>query len=110
MVTEQGGRSRYSDALDSPQEGSTPEVADRSISRTAFLLAFVRSFNRVYSYVSRRIDDRETCERVVKEVLVENRALLIEKGDDRDTACRLKASSDRLIRRETAARVAAAGS
>jgi uncharacterized protein YjbJ (UPF0337 family) len=62
-----------------------------------FSVGFERCFRRVYAYVGRRVKSREVCERIVGEVLAENVDLLVERGDDRQQAGRLKASSDRLI-------------
>lgn len=104
MVTEQNRRARYSSELDSTRAARAPLVEGPSISRAAFSLVFGHFFNRVYSYVSRRIEDRATCERVVREVLVMNLDLLVEGGDERQAAGRLMASSDRLIQQETAGR------
>lgn len=109
MVTEQNRRLPDSSEVESSRMGPAPLLEGPSISCEAFLLAFNRSFGRVYSYVSRRLGDRATCERIVKEVLIENLDHLVAGSDEKELARRLKASTDRLIKRETALSVAAPG-
>lgn len=97
MRTEENRRLVSSSEVDSARRAPDPLVERPSISREAFSRAFDRSFRRVYSYVSRRIDDRAICERVVREVLVVNLDLLVTGRDEREVAIRLKASSDQRI-------------
>jgi len=58
---------------------------------------FDRCFRRVSFYVSRRVSDRETLERIVTEVLAENLDLFIAQCDQLEELKRLKASADRLL-------------
>ena len=102
MVTEQNRHSLDSSELNGSRVAPGPLVEGPSISREAFSVAFSRSFDRVYSFVSRRIKDRATCERIVREVLIVNLDLLIEGGDERQGAGRLKALSDQRIKEEVA--------
>ena len=66
--------------------------------REVFSARFDRCFGRVYAYVSRRVNDRESCERIVREVLAANLGVLAYGGDERREVGQLKAASDRLIR------------
>lgn len=66
-------------------------------SRAEFSTKFDRCFGLVYAYVSRRVNDRQSCERIVRAVLAENLDVLAEERDERELA-QLKAASDRLIR------------
>ena len=68
----------------------------------AFCTRFDRCFDRVYAYVSLRAYDRQSCERIVSEVLAENLDVLVDPGDARRELCLLKASSDRLIALDSA--------
>ncbi len=68
----------------------------------AFRARFDRCFDRVYAYVNRRVYDRQSCERIVSEVLAENLDVLLDAGDARRGLCLLKASSDRLIALDSA--------
>ena len=63
---------------------------------------FDRCFRRVSFYVSRRVSDRETRERIVTRVLVENRELFIGQWDQLEEVKRLKASADRILALEVA--------
>jgi hypothetical protein len=62
-----------------------------------FSVGFERGFRRVYAYVSRRVNDRGICERIVSEVLAENVGLLVEPGYEGQQASQLKTSADRRI-------------
>jgi len=79
------------------------------VTREEFSASFDRCFGRVYAYVFRRVSERESCERIVGEVLAENLDLLMERGDDKHEFGRLKASSDRLIGLESAPHPRAVG-
>ena len=74
-----------------------PLALGASLSRETFSVAFERCFDRVYAYVSRRVADTATCERIVGAVLAANLDLLVGPRDDRHELRRLKASSDRRI-------------
>jgi hypothetical protein len=67
------------------------------IDPAAFSNAFERCFARVHAYVARRTDNRESLERIVSAVLVENWELLIGRSDEAQEICRLRRSADRLI-------------
>lgn len=54
-------------------------------------------FPRVYAYVSRRVSNKGTCERIVSEVLTANVDLFVEGTDERRKLRSLMAFSDRLI-------------
>lgn len=96
-------RQRGSTAANDPESGSTVLVpAAPAGTREEFSAAFDRCFPRVHAYVSRRVDDRESCQRIVSEVLTENLDLLADPGDERRECSQLKASADRLIRVEAA--------
>ena len=58
---------------------------------------FDRCFRRVSFYVSRRVNDRESFARIVKEVLAGNLELFIGQCSELDELTRLKASADRLL-------------
>jgi hypothetical protein len=81
-------------ALEPP---SVPLDRTTPVTREGFSGHFDRCFDRVHAYVSRRVKDRESCERIVGEVLAENLDLLVDRGEERRELSRLKASSDRLI-------------
>ncbi len=66
-------------------------------SREEFSSNFDRCFGLVYAYVSQRVNDRQSCERIVRAVLAANLDLLAEERDEQELA-QLKAASDRLIR------------
>jgi hypothetical protein len=63
---------------------------------------FDRCFRRTSFYVSRRVSDRETLERIVTRVLVENLELFNAQCDPLEEVGRLKASADRLLALEAA--------
>jgi len=67
-----------------------------------FCADFERCFHRVYAYVSKRVSDRELCERIVRKVLTGNVDLLAKRGSERHELSQLKAASDELIRSESA--------
>lgn len=78
-------------------------MVSASISRSSadFDFSFGRVF-AVYAYVSRRVRERKTCARIVREVLVANRDLLVSEIDATHELDQLVASLDRLIGRESA--------
>lgn len=82
-----------------------PLVAATSMTREAFSPIFDHCFDRVYAYVTRRVEDRATCERVVAEVLAINLHLLVDGGDEKRIARALKASSDEQIEVEKSSRL-----
>jgi len=90
-------RGRRSHAASSSEAASYPPVGAAPLTREEFSAAFDRCFERVHAYVSRRVDDGPSCERVVSEVLEANLDLLVDRADEGREASRLKASSDRLI-------------
>jgi len=87
---------------------TAPEAASKVVGRAApvtreeFSSSFDRCFGRVYAYVSRRVNDRKSCERIVSEVLAANLDLLMKRGDESQELSQLKAASDRLIGLESA--------
>jgi len=85
-----------------PEVYPDPLVRVTSVTREGFSARFDRCFGRVYAYVSRRVKDRESCERIVSEVLEANLDLIVDRGDERQELSQLKASSDRLIALESA--------
>jgi hypothetical protein len=62
-----------------------------------FSAGFDRCFARVWASVSRRASDRESCERIVREVLAGNLDLLGHRLSQRQEIIQLEAASDRLI-------------
>lgn len=62
-----------------------------------FSSRFNRQFDRVYSYVSRKLGIEPVRERVVSEVLVTHLHLLVYEEDEDRVARQLKVTSDRLI-------------
>jgi hypothetical protein len=72
------------------------------LSSQAFCAAFDRCFGRVYGYVSRRVGDRETCERIVRAVMTASLDALVEGADDPRELLRIKRLSDALIASEAA--------
>jgi hypothetical protein len=62
-----------------------------------FSRVFERCFDRLHTYVSRHTDDRHSLERIVSEVLVANLDLFLDRRDEAQEICRLKASADRWI-------------
>lgn len=96
-------RQRGSSAASDPEAGSNMLVpAAPVVTRVAFSAAFDRCFSRTHAYVSRRVHDSKSCQRIVSEVLTENLDLLADPGDERRESSQLKASSDRLIGMEAA--------
>ena len=81
-----------------------PEASSKEAGRAAPLTRadFSSGFDRVYAYVSRRVSDRKSCERIVSEVLAANLDLLMDRGDERQELSKLKAALDRLIGLESA--------
>ena len=80
----------------------TATVSSNAAGRTSptwevFSERFDRCFRRVSFYVGRRVSDRETLERIVTRVLVENRELFIAPCDQLEELKCLKASADRLL-------------
>ena len=71
------------------------------LTRDEFSSAFDRCFDRVYAYVSRRVSDRTSCERIVSDALAANLDLLMDRGDERHELSILKAALDRLIGMES---------
>jgi len=63
---------------------------------------FERCFRRVSFYVGRRVNDRESFERIVTDVLAGNLDLLIAQYGEMEELKRLKASADRLLALEAA--------
>lgn len=90
-------RGRRSRAASSAEAASNPLVGVAPVTREEFCAAFDRCFARVHAYVSRRVHDGPSCERVVGEVLEANLDLLVDRADEGREVTRLKASSDRLI-------------
>ena len=80
----------------------SPQVREAMVSQAEFSASFDRCFRRVHAYVSKRVSERELCERIVRQVLAENLDLLVERGSERHELTQLKAASDRLIRSESA--------
>lgn len=78
-----------------PQPGTNTRAP--RLTEERFSTGFERCFERVYAYVSRRVSDRKSCERIVGEVLAENLDVLVEVGDEKWEFSRLKASLDRWI-------------
>jgi hypothetical protein len=76
----------------------TPRLAHAAaVTEREFSTGFDRCFARVWAYVSRRVHDRESCERIVREVLTGNLDLLVHRVGQRQELSQLKAASDRLI-------------
>jgi len=73
--------------------------------REEFSANFDRCFALVHAYVSRRVNDRGSCERIVRSVLAANLDVLSEERGEEELG-RLKAASDRLIRLSQQSRVA----
>ncbi len=103
MTKRNDERQPGSSAARDPEAGSDVLVpAALEVTREEFSAAFDRCLRRVHAYVSRRVDDRRSCQRVVSEVLTENLDLLVDPGDERREFRQLKESSDRLIALESA--------
>jgi len=73
------------------------DVGQTSPTWEVFSERFDRCFRRVSLYVGRRVNDRESLERIVREVLGENLDLFIAHCDEREETERLRASADRLL-------------
>lgn len=88
-----------------PQLGSRPVSRSDSetrrytspLTREEFAARFDLWFGRVYAYVSRRVSDRATCERIVGQVLTASVDLFVERNDEVRALFWVKALSDRLI-------------
>lgn len=103
MTKRNDERRRGSPAAHDAETGSDVVVpAASAVTREEFFAAFDRCFPRVHAYVSRRVNDSKSVERVVTEVLTENLDLLVDQGDETREASQLKATSDRLIEMESA--------
>lgn len=85
-----------------PEASSKEAGRAAPLTRADFSSGFDRCFDRVYAYVSRRVSDRKSCERIVSEVLAANLDLLMDRGDERQELSKLKAALDRLIGLESA--------
>lgn len=85
-----------------PSFDSGARLRAMPVTHQEFSAGFDRYFRRVYAYVSRRVSDRGACERIVREVLTANVALLLEQTDERRSLSSIKAFSDRLIELEGA--------
>jgi hypothetical protein len=90
------------DRSEVPSSSLAAKTSMTSMTREEFSVVYDRCFDRVYSYVARRVGDRETCERLAGEILTTNLYVMIDGGDDRRTAIRLKVSSDQRIEEERA--------
>jgi len=87
-------------AARSPTE--TGPEAQAPLTRERFSADFDRAFGRIYAYVSRRVPVRESCERIVRDVLAAHLDLLVNGGSEAHQFSRLAAASDRLIGSESA--------
>jgi len=63
------------DALGTEIAGTSSRRAEAP-PKEAFLEAFERCFHRVYVYVSRRVKERESVERIVSQILTDNVEIL----------------------------------
>jgi len=86
--------------VDSSSVGKPPSFLE-------FSSRFDRQFDRVYSYVSRRLALEPVCQRVVSEVLVTHLHLLVYEEDEDRIARQLKITTDRLIEAVSALDVSA---
>jgi hypothetical protein len=109
MTQGQAGRERPPRQEGDPTPRPDSEARRRAapITRQEFRVRFDRCFSRVYAYVSRRVSDRETCERIVREVLTASVDLLVERTDERRELSWIKALSDRWIALEAESRASA---
>jgi len=89
------------DAQSGPEAPAAPLARANPGPRERFSAGFDRSFGRVYAYVSQRVRERESCERIVREVLVAHLDLVVNGGDETHELSRLAAASDRLIGSES---------
>jgi hypothetical protein len=78
-------------------KATPPGLPTATMTQQEFSAGFDRCFARVWAYVSRRVHDRESCERIVREVLTGNLDLLVHPVGERQELSQLKAASDRLI-------------
>ena len=99
VETDPGAGDR-SEELSSPLARTTSTTSTTSVTREEFSAVYDRCFDRVYSYVARRVGDRETRERPTVEILTTHLYVLVDGGDDRSMAIRLKVASDRRIEEE----------
>jgi len=90
------------DECPAPSSDGATRLATTPMARREFHARFDHCFRHVYAYVSRRVSDREACERIVSEVLTANLDLLVERTDDWRDLRSIKAFSDRLIELEVA--------
>lgn len=107
MSEDHAGRERPPFRADHPAPCSDSGLRLRAaravpVTRQGFSACFDRYFRPVYAYVSRRVSDKGTCERIVREVLTANVELFVERTDERRRLCTIKAYSDRLIELEDA--------
>lgn len=77
----------------------SPRAAD-------FEASFNRHFDRVYTYLRRRIPREADCQRLVAEVLISTLPSILRTEDGREVARRLKSACDRLIEEEVEAALA----
>lgn len=106
MTQGQAGRERppRQEGDPAPRPDSQARLRSEPITRQEFRVRFDRCFSRVYAYVSRRVSDRETCERIVSEVLTASVDLLVQRTDEKQELSWIKALSDRWIALEAASR------
>lgn len=106
MTQGQAGRDQppRPESESAPRPDSEARLRSAPITRQEFRVRFDRCFSRVYVYVSRRVSDRETCERIVSEVLTASVDLLVERTDEKRELSWIKALSDRWIALEAASR------
>jgi hypothetical protein len=76
---------------------ASPLAPPAALTAEEFAARFDRCFARAWAYVSRRVNDRESCERIVREVLAGNLDLLVHPAGQVEELRRLEAASDRLI-------------
>jgi hypothetical protein len=95
-------RRRRARPVGSPPARSAPPLHEAPVTREAFTAGFDRCFGPVYVYVSRRVSDRPTCERIVRQLLAANLGLLVGRGDESQSSSQLEAAADRLIEAESA--------
>ena len=80
----------------------SPEEARAALTREEFSAVFDRAFGRIYAHVSRQVRLRESCERIVRDVLTAHLDLLVNGESEAHQFSRLAAASDRLIGSEPA--------
>ena len=76
---------------------TSPLPPPAAVTAAEFSAGFDRCFARTWAYVSRRVNDRESCERIVRAVLAGNLDLLVQPEAQVQELSRLEAASDRLI-------------